>query len=214
MKLSSSVQTKNKKKIPKIIIRNKNQNNNSLSIYYFNILKNKKLIADFHQDLQIKQKFIKSNSTTMSIPKIKLNLCNKSSDFKNKDILPKISPYTFKYFYKESNKNNLHKSLSSIKVNSIEKDKNNLESNFMKIQKDSNIYTSNADYIKNKKLVILDKYIYDKNKYMPDRLGLFDMSSIPHSKKQKGKGVFGKIYYNHNKYNGRQKENLNKDIII
>ena len=210
--MSSSVQTKHKT-IPKIIFHNTNQNNNSLSNYYFNVLKNKQLIAEFNKNLKIKQKFFKSNSAIMNISKMKINLINKSSDFKIKE-LPKISPYTFKYFCKESNKNNLHKSLSSINVNTIEKDKNSLESNFMKIQRDSNIYTSNADYIKNKKLVILDKYIYDKNKYMPDRLGLFDMSSIPHSKKQKGKGIFGKIYFNHNKYNGRQKENLNKNIII
>ena len=198
--MSSSVQT-NKKKIPKMIIHNLNhKNNNSLSNYYFNVLKNKQLIADYNNNLK-KKNIIKSNSTIMNISNVKINLSHKLSEKNNKDILPKISPYTFKYFCNESNKNNLHKSSFIKKVNTIEKEKSNLESNFMRIKKDSNIYTSNVDYIKNKKLVIIDKYNYDNNKYIPDRLGLFDMSSLPNPKNKKGKGILGKIYFNHNKYN-------------
>ena len=89
----------------------------------------------------------------------------------------------------------------------------------MRIKKDSNIYTSNIDFIKNKKMVIIDKFRYDNNKYKPDRLGLFDMQDLPRPKKEKGKGLFGKIYYNHNKYNNyniysKQNKNLNKNIRL
>ena len=83
----------------------------------------------------------------------------------------------------------------------------------MRLNKDSNIYTSNAGYIKNKKLVIIDKFSYNNNKYKPDRLGRYDMLDIPRPKMQMGKGLLGKIYYNHNKY-ARQKDNENKNIII
>ena len=100
----------------------------------------------------------------------------------------------------------MQKSFSAINVNTIKENKN-LESNFFKLKNDSNIYTSNADYIKNKKIVIVDKYIYDNNKYKPDRLGLFDMSDFRHPKRQMGKGLLGHIYYNHNKY----RKDINQD---
>ena len=69
----------------------------------------------------------------------------------------------------------------------------------MKLNNNSNIYTANAKYIKNKKMIIIDKYSYDNNIYKPDRLGLFDMSDFRNPKKIVGKGIFGHIYYNHNK---------------
>ena len=194
-----------------------NPNSIPISNYFLNMVKNKKVIEDFNNYLKNQNNFTKNKSANINISNISLNLSNKKPKEKNKDKgkekLPKISSYTFKYFCKESNKNSLHKSLSMPKVPSIEKEKNNLESNFMRIKQDSNIYTSNAGYIKNKKLVIIDKFSYDNNKYRPDRLGLFDMMDLPHPKKEKGKGLFGKIYYNHNKYN-IQNENSKKNIII
>ena len=97
MKMSSSVQT-NKKKIPKMIIHNLNhKNSNSLSNYYFNVLKNKQLIADYNNNLK-KKNIIKSNSTIMNISNVKINLSHKLSEKNNKEILPKISAYTFIYF--------------------------------------------------------------------------------------------------------------------
>ena len=201
MKMNSSVQTK-KKIIPKIFLHNFHQNLNPINNYYFNTLKNRELIFQYNKNLKNRNNIIKnkSNSVYLNISNIKMKLNNKSKEKKKDDKLPKISPYTFKYFCCESNKNSLHNSLLSSRVNAIEKIKTNLQSNFMRIKKDSNIYTSNASYIKNKKLVIIDKNSYDNNKYIPDRLGLFDMLDLKHPKKEKGKGLFGKIYYNHNKY--------------
>ena len=217
MKMNCSVQT-NKKNIPKIILHKSNQNVNAFSKYFLNTFKNRQIIAKFNENLKNKNESIliknkKSNSGLMNISNISIDLSSKNTKRENKEVLPKISPYNFKYFYNESKKNNLHKSLSHFQVNSIEKERNNLESNFMRIQKDSNIYTANADYIKNKKLVIIDKYFYDYNKYKPDRLGLYDMTELRHPKKEKGKGIFGKIYFNHNKYN-KIKEGINNKIII
>lgn len=98
--------------------------------------------------------------------------------------LPKIIPKNFKYFYVNPHKNTLHKSLSC--KNTIEKNYSDKESNFMKLKKESNIYTANADYIKNKKMLLYDKYDFDNNIYRPDRIGKFDMSKfIPNKEKKK-----------------------------
>ena len=93
----------------------------------------------------------------------------------NKEVIShKMSPYSFKYFNKIDNKKISHKSLSS-----NNKDINNMESNFMKLCKEANIYTSNANYIKNKKMVLFDKFNYDNNIYIPDRAKLFRVTKIP-----------------------------------
>jgi hypothetical protein len=55
----------------------------------------------------------------------------------------------------------------------------NMESNFMKLSKEANIYTSNAKYIQNKKVLLFDKFNYDNNEYVPDRAKLFDMTRMP-----------------------------------
>ena len=97
------------------------------------------------------------------------------------------------------NKNKLQKSLSYVNLKTIDKEKTNFESNFMKLNNFSNIYTAKADYIQNKKMLIMDKFSYDNNIYKPDRLGRFDMSAFNNPKKSVGKGIFGHIYYNHNR---------------
>ena len=93
------------------------------------------------------------------------------------DTQHKISPYNFKYFYKVENRKPLHKSQSNMTFNN--KESNNMESNFMKLSKEANIYTSNAKYIKNKKMLLFEKFNYDNNEYKPDRAKLFDMTRIP-----------------------------------
>ena len=105
-------------------------------------------------------------------------LNKKVSEEKKEKNYYKISPYNFKYFYKPENRKNMYKSLSnpSYKNN---KDVNCMESNFIKLNKDANIYTSNATYIKNKKMLLFNKFNYDNNSYKPDRAKLFDMTRIP-----------------------------------
>ena len=89
----------------------------------------------------------------------------------------RTSPYTFKYFYNIANKK---RSLynSSLGINSI-KESNDMESNFVNLSKNANIYTSNAEYIQNKKMLLFDKTNYDESKYKPDRANIFDMTNIP-----------------------------------
>ena len=211
MKINISVQTKSKS-IP-IIQRKKIRIKNPISDYFLNAIKNRKIISDYNNNLKTTKIWNKNNSVIMNNTKINKNVNSNSIKQKNKDTLPKLPQYNYKYFYNKRNKNNFHKSLSNLNGNSIEKEKTNLETNFMRLNKDSNIYTSNAGYIKNKKLVIIDKFSYDNNKYRPDRLGRYDMLDIPRPKMQMGKGLLGKIYYNHNKY-AKQKDNENKNIII
>ena len=111
----------------------------------------------------------------------------------------KTSPYTFKYFCNIANKK---KSLynSSAGVNSI-KENNDMESNFVNLSKNANIYTSNAEYIKNKKMLLFDKTNYDESKYKPDRANNFDMTNIP-QKSHKSSTLYkttnfrgGKLYF-------------------
>ena len=124
---------------------------------------------------------------------------HKSSDKKDKKTLPKVPLH----FIKNSNdKNkNLYKSVSYIKMNTLDKEKKDMESNFFRIKNDSNIYTANVGYITNKKMLIIDKNSYDNDIYKPDRLGMFDMADLtsdPRIKKSKfykaAKFRLGKIF--------------------
>ena len=203
-------------KLPKIInqrlsIRNIPKNN-----YFLNLLKISK-IKRTNSENSIDENN-KSNKNIKDLKKddlIILNIFKKKKNKKNnekkkeKKKSPKNhSSFSYKNVFNKINKNRLQKSFSSLNVNTIEKEKPNLESNFMKLKNESNIYTSNAHYITNKKMVIIDKYLYDNNIYRPDRLGLFDMSDFRRPKLVSGRKIIGKIYYNHNKFRN-DKENIN-----
>ena len=132
--------------------------------------------------------------------------------------IPKISPYTFKYFYNTANKKTISRALST--NNTVKSINPELESNFMKLTKDANIYTANAEYIKNKKLLIFDKYNFEKNKYKPNRANLFDMTSIPHSK-NKINTLYkttnfrgGRMYFFDNKTNPSINESKSNNNIL
>ena len=94
--------------------------------------------------------------------------------------LPRTSPYNFKYFCNTANKRSINQAITN-KTNTKTETKS-LESNFIKLSKDANIYTANASYITNKKMLLFDKYDFENNKYRPNRAKLFDMTSIPKSK--------------------------------
>ena len=133
--------------------------------------------------------------------------------------IPKISPYTFKYFCNTANKNRFSRALST--NTTIKKTNQNLESNFMKLTKDSNIYTANAEYIQNKKLLLFNKYNFEDNKYKPNRANLFDMTSIPNSKSKNNtlyKTTYfrgGRMFFFDNQKNPTINESKsNKNIII
>ena len=117
--------------------------------------------------------------------------------------IPRTSPYNFKYFCNTANKKSINQALS----NKSQKTENKvLESNFIKLSKDANIYTSNATYITNKKMLLFDKYDFENNKYKPNRAKLFDMTAIPKSKNQIGNTLYkttkfrgGKMFFFDNK---------------
>ena len=95
--------------------------------------------------------------------------------------IPKTSPYTFKYFCNTANKKFFTKALSTNNT-TIKSISPEMESNFIKLSREANIYTANANYITNKKLLLFDKYKFENNKYKPNRAELFDMTAIPNSK--------------------------------
>jgi hypothetical protein len=97
--------------------------------------------------------------------------------FHHQKNMSKTSPYTFKYFYNTSKRIKAF-SNSSLRINSI-KEKNNMESNFISLSKNANIYTKNADYIQNKKMLLFDKNDFDNKQYKPDRANIFNMTNIP-----------------------------------
>lgn len=164
---------KKEKKIPiekfEFILEDSNKNQKKmqyLNIYYKAKLKKSKKIKNENESQIIKGKkmyYIK-----------KKYLKGKQTQENKEDISHKMSLYSIKYFNKIDNKKISHKSLSS-----NNKDIINMESNFMKLCKEANIYTSNANYIKNKKMLLFDKFNYDNNKYIPDRAKLFDITRIP-----------------------------------
>ena len=152
------------------IFENKNQNPKKIpyiSHYYKSKIKKAKKVQ---KKIQNETNYL-NNKKMYSVSQKYLNKKNAEKDDKeNKK--QKISPYNLKNVYKNENRNILHKSQSSNK-------NNNMESNFMKLCKDSNIYTSNVNYIKNQKMLLFDKFHYDNNVYKPDRAKLFDMTRIP-----------------------------------
>jgi len=183
--------------------------NNHLSkktqnIYFLNSLKNFKIKKEnYKSNLTSKEKVNNKNLKTKSIAI--LNMSNQKTldakrTGKKKKNLKIISNYYFKNLYEIIKKNNLKKSASYNNINTIDKEKIDFESNFMKLRKEANIYTSNVNYIKNSKMMLLDKYIYDNNRYKPDRLGLFNMSDFKTMQLKNRKTINEHIYFNHNKY--------------
>ena len=100
--------------------------------------------------------------------------------FVHQKSMPKTSPYTFKYFYNTSKRKKPFYN-SSLRINSIN-EKNNMESNFVSLSKNANIYTKNAEYIQNKKMLLFDKNDFDNDLYKPDRANIFNMTNIPQSR--------------------------------
>ena len=175
-----------------------------LNIYFINSLKNFRIKKENSRNNFITKKNSKSKSIkTQSISVLNMSkkrTIDAKKHYKNKKKLKIIPNFSFKNIFEVIKKNNLKKSASYNNINTIDKEKLDFESNFMKLRKEANIYTSNANYIKNTKMLLLDKYIYDNNKYKPDRLGLFDMSDFNNLKFKEKKAITGHIYYNHNKY--------------
>ena len=177
--------------------------NNIKNFYFLNSLKNFRIKKEsFQTNLSSEKnnKNIKSKSIIILNTSKKKPIHPKPSKRKKKDL--KIIPnFSFKALHEIMKKNKLKKSASYNNNITIDKEKMNFESNFKNLRNDSNIYTSNVNYIKNKKMLILDKYIYDNNKYKPDRLGFFDASDFTNINYKLKKAQKGNIYYNHNKYN-------------
>ena len=175
-----------------------------LNIYFLNSIKNFKIkLGNAQTSLTTKNFKNGKNIKTQSIGI--LNISKKKTidakkHTKNKKKL-KINPnFSFKNMFEIIKKNNLKKSASYNNLNTIDKEKTDFESNFMKLKNEANIYTSDVDYIKNSKMLLLDKYIYDNNRYKPDRLRIFDMSDFKTMKFKNKKMINGHIYLNHNKY--------------
>ena len=136
--------------------------------------------------------------------------------------ISRTNPYNYKYFCNTANKKSINQALSNKK---IPKENKVLESNFIKLSKEANIYTSNAEYITNKKMLLFDKYNFENNKYKPNRAKLFDMTSIPKSKNQMANTLYkttkfrgGKMYFFDKKtkptiLDSLSKEDLNEKYI-
>ena len=161
----------------------------------------------------------KANETNVLDSKFKKNNMESQTSMVQKFIkpksVPKTSPYTFKYFCFITNKKRSLNN-SSLGVNSI-KEKNDMESNFINLSKDANIYTSNAEYIQNKKMLLFDKTNYDDKKYIPDRANIFNMTNIP-QKQSKTSTLYkttmfrgGKLYFQKKEETNQKLDYFNKE---
>ena len=175
-----------------------------LNIYFLNSVKNFKIkLGNSQASLTTKHYKNGKNLKTQSIGILntsKKKTIDAKKHQKNKKNLKINSNFSFKNMFEIIKRNNLKKSASYNNLNTIGKEKTDFESNFMRLKNEANIYTSDVDYIKNSKMLILDKYIYDNNRYKPDRLGIFDMSNFKNIKFKNKKMINGHIYLNHNKY--------------
>ena len=129
------------------------------------------LIKDFSKQINSQKK------DALHLLNKKINDLQKQLKNVNDQSSPKkISPIYYKSIQNLNKKKLMHKSKSSSTFNSSQKI--DMESNFMKLGNEANIYTANADYIQNKKVLLFDKYNYDNNVYKPDRAKLFDMTRM------------------------------------
>ena len=152
-------------------IKNQTSSNNMTSTIQ-NILNNQ-----FGSTKIKKLNNITKKKNSKSLPKNIKSQTTMLHKFHHQKNMSKTSPYTFKYFYNTSKRIKAF-SNSSLRINSI-KEKNNMESNFISLSKNANIYTKNADYIQNKKMLLFDKNDFDNKQYKPDRANIFNMTNIP-----------------------------------
>ena len=190
--LASSTIKDNQTKSPSMISKSKiNEDNNNIKMKinpYDTLKKNKTFNQTFTNNIR-RTSYRKNKKLNLDLQNINnginvnIILCVTKRDNKKinkEENIPKTSPYTFKYFCNTANKKSFGRALSENKrPKGINQE---VESNFMKLSKEANIYTANAEYIQNKKLLLVDKYDFKDNKYKPNRAHLFDMTSIPHSK--------------------------------
>lgn len=110
-----------------------------------------------------------------------LDVTKSKNDKKNKEEekLHKTSPYNYKYFFNTANNPKFNRVLSD--TTGHKKGNKEIESNFIKLSNEANMYTADATYITNKKLLLFERYKFENNQYKPNRAKLFDMTSIPHS---------------------------------
>ena len=144
------------------------------------------LISKQLKEIPNQKKLIKNQKSNTIYPMQKriFNIRKKYSNINNKPIkennnasFKRIYPLTYKNIQNLNKEKLMHKSQSNPTFNASQE--MNMESNFMKLSKEANIYTSNANYIQNKKILLFDKYNYDNNLYVPDRAKLFDMTRMP-----------------------------------
>ena len=150
---------------------------------------------------------------------IKKYINKKSAKEKNESASPKkIFQITYKNLQNLNKEKLMYKSQSNPTFNKPQD--LNMESNFMKLSKEANIYTSNANYIQNKKILLFDKYNYDKNEYVPDRAKLFDISRMPKMPKKHSfiykttKFRAGHLIHNSNDNNNDYSKNLGSTSLI
>ena len=143
----------------------------------------------------------------------------KQSTENNTASFKRVFPMSFKNITNIAKEKLMHKSQSNPSINNSQE--MNMESNFMKLSKEANIYTANATYIKNKKVLLFDKFVYDNNQYVPDRVKLFDMTRM--LKKPKKDSFIYKttkfraghlINGNNNTYDFGKKNNFNNSSLI
>ena len=144
-------------------VNNQTSSKNNISNAIQNILSEQKIINNLNNndDTKINERTFKKKDLLNKLNSKKIQT-KSIEQLKEQKTFHKTSPYTFKYFYKIKNGRSFHNSLSNGK---LLKDKNFIKSNFINLSKDANIYTSNADYIKNKKIILFDedKSLYDNN---------------------------------------------------
>ena len=171
-------------------------NNNIFNAEIINNLKNNEENIDIQEiEKNFSHTIINSKEKNLKKKNLKLNIHNINAGInvnivegvipnknkkKNKNVetqqMPRTSPYNFKYFCNTANKKSINQAISSKHLHIENKE---LESNFIKLSKEENIYTSNAEYITKKKMLLFDKYDFENNKYKPNRAKLFDMTAIP-----------------------------------
>lgn len=130
-------------------VNNQTSSKNNISKTIQNILSNKKNNSYNNNDNKINKQ-----NDLLSKMHSKISQTKSVEQLKESNTFHKTSPYTFKYFYKMKNRRTFHNSSSNME---LLKDKNFIKSNFINLSKDANIYTSNVEYIKNKKIIIFDE---------------------------------------------------------
>lgn len=144
----------------------------------------------------------KTSKKVKSPPEKRKLLSPIQNDYANKQ----VQTTSKKIFYKRpfpSDSNRIY--------NNTNNNETYMESNFKSVSPTANKYTQSLPFIKNKEMTLLEKYVYENDKYQPDRVKIHNMKKI-NPIKNKSSILYKTTVFRNNQYIMSKNEKINDEI--